>query len=300
MLLGQNLVKQDQLEKAELCFSTALNLDPDFPWAHFQRGSCLLQGDQPERALVDFDRSLELLPKQPVVHLNRALAYIGTRQWQSALADLDQAIKLGARQTRAHYLRLADQALDQFINLEPVDETSWISRGLAQAKLDRPEQALADFQSALEINSDSVESYQNIATVYAELLDQPLPAIDAMSRVIELRPTDPVAIVTRGVLYARTGNFDLARKDAMEVLKQGPSADLYFRAAGVFALGADQNQRNRLIAMDLLSKASLMDPRLVISRIKSDSDLDQIRDTPEFKQLVEQLTALALKKATSK
>ena len=303
LLQGQNHQRLGEFAKADLCFSTCLQQQPGAPGGWIHRGINSLDQRQYEEAERDLSQAIRIDPETTLTYLNRALARIGIGHFPEALADLDLAISNGDPPTRAHYLKyqvlsrlgrtqLASEALATFMELQPQDEISWLSRGMAHIRAQQPERALADFQAALELNPESTHAYQNIATVEAEILGHPEVAIDALSEIIHLRPDDAVARVTRGVLHARTGERDKAIEDARAVLDHAPDADLLFRAAGVFALTSKQHEADAVVAMDLLNKAAFRDGRLVWSRLNEDSDLDSLRDRREFKELHQRLKDL--------
>ncbi len=66
-----------------------------------------------------------------------------------------------------------------------------------------------------------------------------------------------------------------------------------FRAAGVFALTSRQEPSDSRIAIDLLRKATFKDPRLVWSRILTDSDLSPLHKMEDYKQLIKTLKQLS-------
>ena len=160
----------------------------------------------------------------------------------------------------------------------------------------------------MKLNPESVNAFQNIATVQAEFLDQTEEALQSLSRIVELEADNLVALVTRGVLHARLGNRSLAIADAKSALDRNRSADILFRAAGIFALtsqvSASENSdvnsgmanQDAKVAIDLLTKASFRDPRLVWNRISNDPDLKPIQDKEGYKELLSTLQFLASQK----
>ncbi len=181
MMMGRAYSGLKDYEKAELCFSTVIEMSSDAAWGYFQRGINHLHQRDYEAAKHDFDSAIEREPDNAASYLNRALAWRGLRRLEPAINDLTTAIEKGAIETRAYYLRhqihrqlgqteAANQDLAEFLKLVPQDETSWLSRGLAQMKVNRPELALADFETALKLNPLLIDAFQNIATVQSEFL----------------------------------------------------------------------------------------------------------------------------------
>jgi tetratricopeptide (TPR) repeat protein len=252
----------------------------------------------------DFSRCIELDAKEPTAWLNRSLAARAAGDLNSALADLSQAIDLGCSETRALFLRSqvyrqlgraeeADRELKTFLELEPSDLKSWLARGLVRARANEPELAMADFQAARRLVPDSVEAWQNIATVQSEMLKQLSNAVESLGEIAKLRPNDPIPLVTRGVLLGRMEDRPAAHSDAERAMRLRSDADVLFRAAGVYALTSRVNEQDAEQALHLLRMAAFEDPRLVLSRIEGDTDLQPIHNHPEYQRILASLKLLA-------
>jgi serine/threonine protein kinase/tetratricopeptide (TPR) repeat protein len=300
LMMGHSYLNLNQLSNAEASYTVCIGLDNRSQWGFFSRGIARLENRDFEGAKSDFDRAIERDDSVSASYLNRALAFQGMHQLTEAVEDLTMAINKGCLETRARYIRhqlfkqlgqpeLAQADLEKFLELVPNDEKSWLSRGMAQIQIGKPERALADFQSALKINPRSTNAFQNIATVQAQFLGQTQAAIDALTAVIDEAPGNDVAIATRGVLHARIANREQALADAQRALKESRSADTMYRVAGIFALLSKSNERDATTAVDLLEKAAFANGQLVLSRIKEDPDLDEIRDNDNFKRMIETL-----------
>lgn len=300
LMMGHAYRSLGELERAEAAYTVCIGLESESPWGYFCRGKAFLEQHEYAAAKQDFDVAIQLDESDPAGYLNRALAFRGLGEFEAAISDLTSAIDMGSTETRAFHLRYqmrkqlgqldeANQDLTTFLELVPGDEVSWLSRGMAQMIVKNPEQALADFQSALDINPRSIDAFQNIATVQAEYLDQTQNAIEALSEIINDQPENVIAIATRGVLYGRLADRTRAHADAKLALSIDSSADTLYRVAGIFALTAPSHERDAVVANDLLRKASLANGRLVMSRYSGDRDLDNIRGSVAFQELDETL-----------
>jgi tetratricopeptide (TPR) repeat protein len=153
--------------------------------------------------------------------------------------------------------------------------------------------ALQDFQAARRLVPDSVDAWQNIATVQSEMLKQLEKAADSLGEIIKLRPNDPIPLVTRGVLLGRMEARPAAHADVQNALRLRSDADLLFRAAGVYALTSRVDAEDVELALDLLRRAAFADPGLVLSRMEADTDLQPIRQHPEYQKVLSSLKLLA-------
>ena len=304
LLKGHAWLLAGNRERASEAYSFCVALQPSSPWGWFQRGIVRLEQGELSGSRSDFDRCIELEPQEATAYLNRALAARAAGDLKAALSDLSRAIELGCGETRAWYLRSqvygqlgqaeeAQRDQQAFLNLEPSDLKSWLARGLVRARANQPDLALQDFQAARRLVPDSVDAWQNIATVQSEMLKQLEKAADSLGEIIKLRPNDPIPLVTRGVLLGRMEARPAAHADVQNALRLRSDADLLFRAAGVYALTSRVDAEDVELALDLLRRAAFADPGLVLSRMEADTDLQPIRQHPEYQKVLSSLKLLA-------
>ena len=118
--------------------------------------------DNVDRALADLDQAIKLDPGQGYFYTNRAKARLLKGDNRSALGDLDQAIELDAGDAQAWLTRgvvrgfeldypgaLAD--FNQTIKLAPRLAQGWHNRAVTLLRLDRLEEAEADFARVREL-----------------------------------------------------------------------------------------------------------------------------------------------------
>jgi tetratricopeptide (TPR) repeat protein len=232
--------------------------------------------------------------------VDRALAEQGRNRLAEAEADLTRAIDLGARETRLYFLRArvrakqgdaagaaADRAEGR--KREPADEKSWVARGIDRLATD-PAGALADFTAAAKVNPRSVLALQNQAHVLAERLNRPDDAVAALDKAAGLRPESGEILCGRGVLLARLGRFDAARRDAEAALRSDPSPARRYQAACVYALTTPDRASDAIQALALLGGA--LRDGYGHDLLGTDHDLDPLRDRAEFRRLADAAAAL--------
>jgi serine/threonine protein kinase/tetratricopeptide (TPR) repeat protein len=287
--------------EAAACYDTCSALAPNLPWLCFKRGVVHLQRHDYADALADFDRLLADRPDVPEGYINRALAWQGLKKDDRAIQDVSRAIELGTPQTRVYFIRamLRARAGDrdgagrdraEGLRREPTDELSCVVRGLARLASD-PNAALADFDKALRLNPRSLDGLQNKASVLSEQLNRPHEAVAALDRAVELYPDFVPARAGRGVLLARLGKRREAHRDAEECLGRDVQPATLYQVAGIYALTSRQQPDDREEAILLLSAAL----RKGYGRdlLAVDTDLDPIRDHPDFRRLTAKARAPA-------
>jgi serine/threonine-protein kinase len=166
-----------------------------------------------------------------------------------ALATLGQAQqRLGRDVTARQYLR-----------------NSYWGRALALTQLGRYQEALADWDRALDLDEG---------------------------------PDRPTLCLGRAVTLAHHGDHATATAAAEELVKGSPAADLLYDAACVFALSAAKAgdaalaERYAARAVALLREAVARGYRDA-AHIQKDNDLDALRGRPDFQKLLAEMTSKA-------
>ena len=286
--------------EAIACYSTCIALRPRFHWAWFNRGLAHLRQTNFERAVADFDQAIALQADLAEAYLNRGLAQEGLGRFENAIADLSRALELGTPRTQVYFLRAGVRAKakddegarrdrENGMRLQPADEQSWVARGLAHLPGD-PKGALVDFDRALALNPRSFPALQNKAHVLADHLHDDGEAVRVLDRIVGLYPDSAMGRAGRGVSLARLGHRDKALADGEQalLLDTRPTCQV----ACICALTSRKNTQDRLRAFELLSYG--LKGGFGLDIVDTDSDLDPLRPTPEFRRLVEAARALQL------
>lgn len=302
LLLGNAYAGIGNPSEAEACYTFCTVYRPGFVFSFFLRGLARFDQGKLQGAVEDFSRVLQLGGCPTAALVNRALAYDRLGDYQAALADLNAALARGNAPTRLYFIRakvrasLGDQtgAMEDFqqgLRETPHDATSWLSRGMANLAAD-PDQALADFRSALAIDPGSRIAIQNIVHVLADRLGREQEALAYMNEVLAANPEDPRALAGRAVTKARLGDSDGAVADAIAVLKLSDDPKVVLQAACAYALCSESDSEFATASLDLLAQALGSEPQL-IPIAKSDPDLASIRNNDDFGHVLAAAEALA-------
>ncbi len=275
-------------------YSTCLALRPTLWRAYFWRGQAHLELQEHSRATLDFSDALASHGNHVPSLALRALAHLGQGDAPAADADLTRAILLAPDHTRLYFMRArvrqarhdavgARRDFEEGLKREPADELSWIARGIARLTTD-PAGALADFDAALRLNPWSREAAQNKAHVLAERLGRPAEAVTTLDLIVERFPDYVIARIGRGVLLARQGKRDEARRDADESLRRDPRGLVAYQAACIHALNSREHPADAAEAIALLHRA--LRDGFGSELLANDPDLATVRETPAFQTLV--------------
>ncbi len=158
--------------------------------------------DYLDKAKIDFDRAITLDAKNVWAWVGKGEALTWLKQWDEAAAAYEQALELDP---------FADIARQPLINV-------YTTQARRQADTKSWHQALATLKKLLNAQTpESWISYQKEAyalrsEIYVKL-NQPEQAIEDLSTVIRVDPTDAIALVARAKLYRERLQGRLARDD---------------------------------------------------------------------------------------
>lgn len=160
------------------------------------------QNSYAERALSDFDRAATLDPASAWALLGRADAYTWHRKMQEAATDYERALQIDP---------LFDVARQRLISLYTT-----LARKQTAAK--QPRQALATLDKLLGSETaqswvaQQTEAYLVRSQIYVELGELGR-AVDDLSTVVQVDPTNVQAFLLRAKLYQRRMQGRLAKDD---------------------------------------------------------------------------------------
>ena len=103
-------------------------------------------------------------------------------------------------------------SLTDAINRDPQNAVNYNVRGSAFGQAGRYQEALADFNTAIQLNSGFYQAYNNRALIYRQL-NQPQAALSDYNQAIQLNPSYSPAFLGRGTLYRQSKQYDFAMAD---------------------------------------------------------------------------------------
>jgi tetratricopeptide (TPR) repeat protein len=222
--LGTCRLNMEKFAEAEGCFEAAIALQKDCLVAYELRGLARFGLHKLQLAREDFDHVLAVQPTLISALINRSLVLKELGDIEGAIRDLSAALKCNDCPTRLYFVRSelkrtlgdasgAKEDRLKGLQLEPNEELSWVTRGIAQLS-ENPEVAMADFREAIQCNSQSFAARQNMAYLLAEVHQEPERAIRVLNESLEIRPHDADTVdavsAVDGVAWAE-GPKDLFR-----------------------------------------------------------------------------------------
>ena len=291
----EKAVKSKITEEMVRLYSKAIELDPDFGWAYNNRGNTYADLKQYEKAIEDYNKAIELDPEEALAYNNRGTRYADLKQYEKAIEDYNKAIELDPEYALAYYnrgnryadLKQYEKAIEDYnkaIELDPEEALAYNNRGNRYADLKQYEKAIEDYNKAIELDPEYALAYNNRGNRYADL-KQYEKAIEDYNKAIELDPEEVLAYNNRGNTYAGLKHYEKAIEDFNKAIELDPErGSSYYNLACVFSLRGQTEE-----AFTWLKKALVIDPQEFCVLANNDNDFDRIRQTTEFKCLLNEL-----------
>ncbi len=201
---GKAFGKKGQYDQSIVYFNKAIEIEPKFAEAYFNRGFAYQEKGQYDKAIPDYNKAIEINPRHDAVYNNRGNAYAARGKYDKAIADYTEAIELN-----------------------PMDAVAYFNRGNTYAEVKgQYDKAISDFNRAIEINPMDAEAYNNTAWIFATcpnaIYRDGAKAVELAKKAVEL---DPKAIYldTLATAYAEVGNFEGAittQEKVIDLLKK--------------------------------------------------------------------------------
>jgi|GEM_PF-1077472 tetratricopeptide (TPR) repeat protein len=227
-------LKMREYEKAVASSTNAIELAPRKWSPYYNRGIAYLGLEQPSKTIADFSKTISLDSGNYGARVNLAATYMSTGLFSKALIEIDTAIKLAPNVAEMHRIRsemLAkmdrpDEAraaqrktkwlrqlapLDQAVTRQPKDPQSYQRRAVHYADDEQWENAISDFNKALQLDSDSVDALVERAKAWLSQ-GKFQKAIDDCEQALK-HSTHREIYSVRGDAYLGLGDCDRAIAD---------------------------------------------------------------------------------------
>jgi tetratricopeptide (TPR) repeat protein len=143
-LYFQNVTNsRDTLILALNDYNKAIELKPDESEYYINRGAVHARLGQINAGVQDMNKGLELDPQNANGYLNRSVLYNNQGKWQSALNDITS-----------------------YLSLKPYDAQLWFQSGKLKARLVGPNESIADYNRAIQLDPRQGSFYYDRSKVY--------------------------------------------------------------------------------------------------------------------------------------
>ena len=230
--LGLRFQQQGELEKVIDHYDKAIELNPQFAEAYYNRGNAKRVSDDHQGAITNYNKAIELNPQDAEAYNNRGNAKADSGNHQQAIADYDKAIELNPQDAKAYHNRGKakrvsghyQEAITDYnkaIELNPQFAGAYSNRGVAKWDSRDYQGAVADFDKAIELNPQYAGAYNNRGIAKRASGDY-LGAIADYNKAIELDPQDAGAYYSRGTVKQASGDETGAQEDFAKAIAIDP------------------------------------------------------------------------------
>ncbi|HEU4965634.1 MAG TPA: tetratricopeptide repeat protein [Bacilli bacterium] len=247
---AQILGAMKRFDEAIADYTEVIELDPNYPEYHFDRGNLYSRMGLLDLALKDYERAMEISPPFPELYFNRANAYNRMGLRDKALADYDYLLEIDPEHADGYLNRatlfyedgdLEAARRDVEAGLKIAADLAGLhcTLGLIEMAEGNNEQAEQHLTRALQEDPSLLEAHANLAVLLFEKEDVEA-AIEQLNVGISHHPEAHVLYFNRAWALQAVGRFEQAVSDYTEALRlqTDDPAEVYFqRGACLLQLG---------------------------------------------------------------
>ena len=323
--LGEALEQQHKIKEATEHYRAALKLDPELPEAHNNMGAILAKQGRTEEAIQYYQNALKIRPHYATAHFNLGGILVEQGKVVQGISHYHKAIHFKPDYAEAFsnlggvFLKLGntEKAINHFnaaIHLDPNLAEAHNNLGIALMQTGNIQAAIRQFQTAVELKPDFITAENNLKRAQT-ILQEVETQIARLQQLRNDNPHNAQLIYEIGNLYFRKGDHHRAMQHYQKALQLNPR---FVPALNNLALVMAANQKYYkalTVFMDILNYApedaethyniACMYARLKREdeaiewlqkaldkgytnweSIKEDSDLDNIRDSQAYRDLI--------------
>jgi tetratricopeptide (TPR) repeat protein len=289
--LGIVLAKMGKTNEAIKQFNIALHIDPEDTEALFNMGDALVKQGKNEQAINYLNQALQIDPGYAEAHSNLGSVYTKQGNLEKAIYHSNEALRLNPQLVEPHNnLGIAlmhegkiDAAISQFqkaLQLKPdfIMAENNLNRALTIQK--ELETEISRLQELLKDNPENVELHFQLGNLYFRKGDQ-RQAIQRYNKALQLNPKFVPALNNLALVTAANKEYDKALAIFLDVLNYYPDdAETHYNVACMYSRLKKVDE-----SIEWLKKA-IDKGYKNWENIKSDDDLDNIRDAVGYKELI--------------
>jgi tetratricopeptide (TPR) repeat protein len=291
--LANALARKGKIDEAISHFNIALSIKPEDEYTHFNLAKALFQKGTPDEAAEHFKMALKLNPQMDSAYVGLGNVFAGKNQLNKAIEYTLKALEINpknevASENMGKLMRRQGNIAAAFLYFQKTAEinpdneeakSNLKQLAVIQKKID--DQA-AEISEAIKTPPHDPSLYIKLGRLYQSsgYYDR---AIGQYEKALEIQPDLTQALYSLGITFTLTGRYDQAIPTFKKIVANEPdNASAYYNIACVYSR---QNKKND--AVEWLQKA--------VDRgydnwnnLTSDPDLDNIKDEPGFRKLMEE------------
>lgn len=188
---GNRFAKDGLYTEAVDAYSHSIRLDPNNPKVWTFRGISLQHLERQQEATNDFDEAIRLNPNESGAWQGKASSYIDTGQYKLAIKAAERSLELAGPEDKK--------------------ENSWLLLGFAYNRLEKYEDALIQFDKAIEIDPKRVDLWEHKAYTLTKL-GRYMEVLKCYEVMTGIKPDNPEFWNKKGEIHLALGQINDANK----------------------------------------------------------------------------------------
>ena len=236
------MTKRASASSAIADYGRAIEIDPNYVLAYFNRAVALRRGGAAERAIADLDQAIRLDPSLARAYNERGLAWYDSHDLDRAIADYSEAVRRDPAYAAAYNNRGnafddkgdTDRAIADYseaLRADPNFALAYYNRGITWRRKGETDRAIADYDQAIRLDPNYATAYNNRGNAFDDKGDRDRALAD-YSAAIRIDPKLAIAYNNRGNIWRARSEFDKALRRLRTGDRAQPAATRWRMATG--------------------------------------------------------------------
>jgi tetratricopeptide (TPR) repeat protein len=262
MLLAVGQIKKSiakaDAEMINIC-NNAIERDRTNVFAYFSRAQARDNLKDYQGAIQDYNKYIEINPNEAFIYIMRATTRNNLKDYQGAISDYSK-----------------------YIELNPTEGYVYAFRAIAKDRLQDYQGAIKDFTKSIEIDSNNTTAYFERGKIYQNKMKDIQSANKDFKKIIFINDNDKRTVALSKYYLGDKGSaYNLLNTRLKDVgVHKSEQQSIHYGLACLYSM--DGNQIEALKSL----KNALEKGYNNYSSIEDDEDIDNIRNSPEFKELI--------------
>jgi predicted O-linked N-acetylglucosamine transferase (SPINDLY family) len=193
--------QHNKLDKAIICWQTAIDWDPEYVDAYYNLGIAYNQLRDYERAVQSFEQAIKLKPNYPEALYNLGLTLVKLNRLDDALQSYQKALEISPDDidiyiaignvyfySKQKQLKPSLEAYESALAIDPKSSAALVGMGAVLVEMGEVDRAISCLNEALTIEPNDAQAYCNLGHAFM-LKEQMNEAIYFYNKSLELDPT---------------------------------------------------------------------------------------------------------------
>ncbi len=191
----------DKLDKAIICWQTAIDWDPEYVDAYYNLGTAYNQLQDYQRSAQAFEQAIKLKPDYPEALYNLGLTLVKLNRLDDALHSYQKALEISPVDIDIHLaignvyfyfkqkqLKPSLDSYESALAIDPKSSAALVGIGAVLVEMGELDRAVSYLNAALTIEPNDAQAYCNLGHAFM-LKKQTNEAIYFYNKALELDPT---------------------------------------------------------------------------------------------------------------